>query len=74
MNAFKDIHDDAFNAADELFPSPDQNDYQNDAFRHAYWNALIVKEYGAEWRKTTPPRPNSSPQSRPPGCPGPVQQ
>jgi hypothetical protein len=49
MNAFKDIHDDAFNAADERFPSPDQNDDQNDAFRHAYWNALMVKEYGAEW-------------------------
>jgi hypothetical protein len=49
IKAFKDIHDDAFNAADERFPSPDRNDDQNDAFRHAYWNALMVKEYGAEW-------------------------
>lgn len=49
MNAFKDIHDDAFSAADQRFPSPDQNDDQNDAFRHAYWNALMVKEYGADW-------------------------
>lgn len=49
LNAFKDIHDDAFESADERFPSPDQNDDQNDAFRHAYWNALMVKEYGAEW-------------------------
>ncbi|UVJ39247.1 WXG100 family type VII secretion target [Arthrobacter sp. CJ23] len=49
MNAFKGIHDDAFSVADERFPSPDQNDDQNDAFRHAYWNALMVKEYGAEW-------------------------
>jgi hypothetical protein len=49
LNAFKGIHDDAFNVADERFPSADQNDDQNDAFRHAYWNALMVKEFGAEW-------------------------
>ncbi|MFJ4264431.1 DUF6973 domain-containing protein [Paenarthrobacter nicotinovorans] len=49
MNAFKGIHDDAFSVADERFPSADQNDDQNDAFRHAYWNALMVKEFGAEW-------------------------
>lgn len=49
MNAFKDIHDDAFEQADARFESADRNDDQNDAFRHAYWNALMVKEYGAEW-------------------------
>ncbi|MDR6989822.1 hypothetical protein J2Y66_004339 [Paenarthrobacter nitroguajacolicus] len=49
MNAFKDIHDDAFSIADERFPSADRNDDQNDAFRHAYWNALMVKEFGADW-------------------------
>ncbi|MCF3138425.1 hypothetical protein LRQ04_04050 [Paenarthrobacter sp. AR 02] len=49
LNAFKGIHDDAFNVADERFPSADQNDDQIDAFRHAYWNALMVKEFGAEW-------------------------
>jgi hypothetical protein len=49
MQAFKDIHDDAFDSADQRFPSEDKNDDQNDAFRHAYWNALMVKEYGAEW-------------------------
>lgn len=49
MDAFKDIHDDAFEEADARFESADRNDDQNDAFRHAYWNALMVKEYGAEW-------------------------
>ncbi|WP_420179174.1 WXG100 family type VII secretion target [Paenarthrobacter sp. TA1.8] len=49
LNAFKGIHDDAFSVADERFPSEDRNDDQNDAFRHAYWNALMVKEYGADW-------------------------
>ncbi|MCT9870914.1 DUF6973 domain-containing protein [Paenarthrobacter aurescens] len=49
LNAFKDIHDDAFSSADERFPSADRNDDQNDAFRHAYWNALMVKEFGADW-------------------------
>ncbi|MEV7606583.1 hypothetical protein AB0N65_14185 [Paenarthrobacter sp. NPDC089322] len=49
MNAFKGIHDDAFSVADERFPSEDQNDDHNDAFRHAYWNALMVKEFGVDW-------------------------
>ncbi len=49
MNAFKGIHDDAFGTADDRFPSADRNDDQNDAFRHAYWNALMVKEFGADW-------------------------
>lgn len=49
MNAFKGIHDDAFSVADDRFPSADRNDDQNDAFRHAYWNALMVKEFGADW-------------------------
>lgn len=49
LDAFKDIHDDAFEQADTRFESADRNDDQNDAFRHAYWNALMVKEYGAEW-------------------------
>ncbi|PRB42081.1 hypothetical protein CQ020_12960 [Arthrobacter sp. MYb23] len=49
LNAFKGIHDDAFSVADERFPSEDRNDDQNDAFRHAYWNALMVKEFGADW-------------------------
>ncbi|ASN21791.1 DUF6973 domain-containing protein [Arthrobacter sp. YN] len=49
MNAFKGIHDDAFSTADDRFPSDDRNDDQNDAFRHAYWNALMVKEFGADW-------------------------
>lgn len=49
LDAFKDIHDDAFEQADARFESADRNDDQNDAFRHAYWNALMVKEYGAEW-------------------------
>jgi hypothetical protein len=26
-----------------------QNDGQRDAFRHAYWNALLTAEFGAEW-------------------------
>jgi hypothetical protein len=26
-----------------------QNDGQRDAFRHAYWNALLTREFGAQW-------------------------
>jgi hypothetical protein len=47
--AFQDIHDQAFDVADERYASEDQNDDHNDAFRHAYWNALMADEYGTEW-------------------------
>lgn len=49
LKEFGDIHDDAFEEADKRFESDDQNDDHNDAFRHAYWNALMVKKFGAEW-------------------------
>lgn len=47
--AFQDIHDKAFDVADERYASEDRNDDHNDAFRHAYWNALMADEYGTEW-------------------------
>lgn len=47
--AFQEIHDQAFDEADERFASEDKNDDHNDAFRHAYWNALMADEYGTEW-------------------------
>lgn len=49
LNDFKNIHDDAFSEADDRFPSSDRNDDHNDAFRHAYWNALMTREFGVEW-------------------------
>jgi len=56
LKAFSDIHDQAFEVADKKYPVPDgedvgrwQNDGHNDAFRHAYWSALLTKEFGAEW-------------------------
>jgi hypothetical protein len=50
--AFKDIHDKAFATEAEYFnTSPDQanNDGPADAFRHAYWSAMLTKEFGADW-------------------------
>ncbi|MGW9414552.1 WXG100 family type VII secretion target [Arthrobacter cupressi] len=49
LNDFKGIHDDAFSEADSRFPSSDRNDDHNDAFRHAYWNALMTREFGVDW-------------------------
>lgn len=49
LNDFKGIHDDAFSEADARFPSQDRNDDHNDAFRHAYWNALMTREFGKDW-------------------------
>ncbi|MCF4123518.1 hypothetical protein L1785_21350 [Antribacter sp. KLBMP9083] len=49
LNTFNDIRDTAFSEGDARFDSPDQNDDHNDAFRHAYWNALMAREYGQDW-------------------------
>ncbi|HYN92688.1 MAG TPA: hypothetical protein VES42_02430 [Pilimelia sp.] len=46
---FGDIEQEAFRVADERYPSADRNDDQNDAFRHAYWNARLTQEFGADW-------------------------
>lgn len=47
----KDIKDHAFAVADERFKPFDQNDNHNDAFRHAYWNALMVARFGPNFAK-----------------------
>jgi hypothetical protein len=52
LKDFKDIHDQAFDKADEVFPStPDagQNDDHNDAYRHALWSAKLAKRFGPDW-------------------------
>ncbi|MFG1793692.1 DUF6973 domain-containing protein [Nocardia sp. NPDC049149] len=52
LKNFSDLKDDAFATADKRFPSKaDRNDDHNDAFRHAYWNALMTRKYGADWAK-----------------------
>ncbi|GAA5094841.1 DUF6973 domain-containing protein [Nocardia iowensis] len=47
----KDIRGDAFSEANKRFPGYGVSDNHNDAFRHAYWNALMTREYGADWTK-----------------------
>lgn len=47
--AFQEIHDVSFEEADKRFETDDRNDDHNDAFRHAYWNAIMADEYGNEW-------------------------
>lgn len=52
LKDLKDIHDQAFDKADEVFPStPDagQNDDHNDAYRHALWSAKLAKRFGPDW-------------------------
>lgn len=52
LKDFKDIHDQAFDKADEVFPStPDagQNDDHNDAYRHALLSAKLAKRFGPDW-------------------------
>ncbi len=66
MSDFKDIRDKAFSVSEQYFPSPAKvpsyvpkgqeqawldNNGQRDAFRHAYWNALLTKNFGENWTK-----------------------
>lgn len=57
MSDFKDIRDDAFSEAEKRYPpripgqpTPEEtNDGHMDAFRHAYWNALMARKYGQDF-------------------------
>ncbi len=64
LDRFNDIKDEAFGESENRFPDPASipshvpsgreaewigNDGQRDAFRHAYWNAMLTSEFGAEW-------------------------
>lgn len=75
---FKEIHDDAFRESEkrylEMSVAPEQwserekkmwvsNDGHQDAFRHAYWNALLTKEYGEPWTKAFATAHESGPRN-----------
>jgi hypothetical protein len=56
LNDFKKIKEKAYDTADKMFPRTSQGnevkgaeDGHNDAFRHAYWNALLTKRFGEEF-------------------------
>ncbi|WP_216216056.1 DUF6973 domain-containing protein [Amycolatopsis aidingensis] len=49
MKDMYDIRNDAFGTAEDRFPGQDSNDSHQDAFRHAYWNALMTRQFGADW-------------------------
>lgn len=51
LQDMQDMQDDAFGTADERFTPEDRNDNHNDAFRHAYWNALMTRRFGEEWAR-----------------------
>jgi WXG100 family type VII secretion target len=64
LMTFNDIKNQSFDISENQYPNPDNiptyvpedlqgdwlgNDGHRDAFRHAYWNALLTKEFGTEW-------------------------
>ena len=57
LKSFADIRTLAYDEADRQFPPADANgnavvggeDGHNDAFRHAYWNALMTREFGEDF-------------------------
>jgi hypothetical protein len=64
LQTFKDIADKALKVSSERYPAPKLlpshvplaranewrgQDGHRDAFRHCYWNALLTKEFGANW-------------------------
>jgi hypothetical protein len=46
---FEGIENAANEQAENHFPGTDQHDNHGDAFRHAYWNALLTREYGEQF-------------------------
>ena len=65
VNKMRTMANDAFSVSEDYFPLPAnygslseaerqyiQNDGHIDAFRHAYWNALMVRQFGKEWTES----------------------
>lgn len=51
LQEFRDIRDDALKTAQERYPDAPGADSHLDAFRHAYWNALMVQKYGEDFAR-----------------------
>uniref|UniRef100_UPI003F49A6A5 DUF6973 domain-containing protein n=1 Tax=Nocardia suismassiliense TaxID=2077092 RepID=UPI003F49A6A5 len=49
LKEFADIRQDAIHLAEVRFNKQGLSDGHADAFRHAYWNALLTKRYGEKW-------------------------
>jgi hypothetical protein len=49
IGEFEGIETAAHEQAERVFAGPDQSDNHGDAFRHAYWNALLTREYGEQF-------------------------
>lgn len=51
LKEFSDIRQDALHVAEGKFDGKGLTDGHADAFRHAYWNALMTQRYGEEWTR-----------------------
>lgn len=49
LDGFKGIRDDAFSESESRYGGAGAEDGHQDAFRHAYWNALMTREYGPDF-------------------------
>ncbi len=62
---FNDIKERAEDAAEARFPGQGQEDGHGDAFRHAYWNALMAQRYGEQWASDFATAHERNPTSHP---------
>jgi hypothetical protein len=51
LKAFGDMYEEAYQVADQRFLPEDQDDNHNDAFRHAYWSAMMTRHFGEPWAR-----------------------
>ncbi|APU15842.1 hypothetical protein UA75_19575 [Actinoalloteichus sp. GBA129-24] len=49
LQEFGDIRQDALHVSESMFEGKGKTDGHSDAFRHAYWNALMTQRYGEQW-------------------------
>ncbi|MGW0245359.1 DUF6973 domain-containing protein [Nocardia goodfellowii] len=51
LKEFADIRQDALHVAGQKFNGMGKTDGHMDAFRHAYWNAVMTQRYGEQWTR-----------------------
>ncbi|MCA1672226.1 MAG: hypothetical protein LC799_08505, partial [Actinobacteria bacterium] len=65
IKAAYDIYKEALNRAENTFGGEGGTDGHADAFRHAYWNAMLTQRFGEEWTQEYTTAHERNPDSHP---------
>lgn len=65
IKAAYDIYKEALNRSENTFGGVGETDGHADAFRHAYWNAMLTQRFGEEWTREYATAHERNPDSHP---------